>query len=66
MRNPVAAALRLIGWGWILVRHDALMPREIPPLVPETPDDVRRHREAEIRRSHRLARKAEIGAGRRA
>jgi uncharacterized protein (TIGR00369 family) len=38
--------------------------REIPGLRPETPDDVRRHREAEIRRSHRLARKAEITAGR--
>ena len=34
MRHPVAAALRLIGWGWILIRHDALMPREITPLLP--------------------------------
>ena len=40
--------------------------REVPPLVPETPDDLRRHREAEIRRAHRLARKSEIEAGRRA
>ena len=35
-------------------------PREGPALRPETPEEVRRHREAEIRRSHRLARKAEI------
>ena len=41
-------------------------PREVPPLVPETEDDLRRYREAEIRRAHRLARKTEIDAGRRA
>jgi len=40
-------------------------PREISGLVPETPDEVRRQREAEIRRAHRLARKAEIDRGRR-
>ena len=40
------------------------LPREIPPLVPETPDEVRRMREAEIRRAHRLARKQEILAAR--
>jgi acyl-CoA hydrolase len=39
-------------------------PREIPGLDPQTPDEVRRMREAEIRRSHRLARKAEIDEGR--
>ena len=35
-------------------------PREIPGLTPETPDEVRRMREAEIRRAHRLAKKREI------
>lgn len=39
-------------------------PRAVPPLRPETPDEVRRMREAEIRRTSRLARKAEIEAGR--
>lgn len=36
----------------------------VPPLAPETPDEVRRMREAEIRRAHRLARKQEIDQGR--
>jgi len=40
-------------------------PRAMPPLAPETPEEVRRMREAEIRRSHRLARKEEILAARR-
>ncbi|HEX5088745.1 MAG TPA: hypothetical protein VFV89_13125 [Nocardioides sp.] len=39
-------------------------PRAVPPLAPETDDEVRRMREAEIRRAHRLARKKEIEAGR--
>jgi acyl-CoA hydrolase len=39
-------------------------PRPIPALAPETPDEERRMREAEIRRAHRLAQKAEIDEGR--
>ena len=39
-------------------------PREIPSLAATSPQEVRRMREAEIRRSHRLARKAEIDEGR--
>lgn len=39
-------------------------PREIPGLLTETPDERRRQREAEIRRAHRLARRAEIEEGR--
>jgi len=42
------------------------VPRDVPPLRPETDDEVRRMREAEIRRRHRLARKQEILAARRA
>lgn len=34
--------------------------REVPRLVPQTPDEERRMHEAEIRRAHRLAKKAEI------
>jgi len=34
VRNPVAAFLRLTGWLWVLVRHDALVPREVTPLLP--------------------------------
>ena len=39
-------------------------PRPSPRLAPQTPAEVRREREAEIRRAHRLARRAEIEAGR--
>jgi acyl-CoA hydrolase len=38
--------------------------RPVPSLRAETPADERRMREAEIRRAHRLARRAEIEAGR--
>ena len=36
----------------------------VPGLIAETPTEVRRLREAEIRRAHRLARKMEIDQGR--
>ncbi|HVE74548.1 MAG TPA: acyl-CoA thioesterase [Mycobacteriales bacterium] len=35
-------------------------PREVPPGLPETPDERRRWREAEIRRASRLARREAI------
>jgi acyl-CoA hydrolase len=38
--------------------------RPVPPLRPETEDDERRMREADIRRRHRLAARAAIEAGR--
>ncbi|MFL6022345.1 MAG: acyl-CoA thioesterase, partial [Marmoricola sp.] len=39
-------------------------PRPVPPLAPETPDEIRRLREASIRRAHRRAAKQEILEGR--
>ncbi len=33
VRRPFASALRLAAAGWVLVRHDALIPREIDPLL---------------------------------
>ncbi|GAA0941504.1 acyl-CoA thioesterase [Kribbella koreensis] len=41
-------------------------PRPVPQVVPETDEDHRRMREAEIRRSHRLARRQAIIASREA
>lgn len=39
-------------------------PRQVPPVLPETDEDRRRFAEAEIRRSHRLARRSAILASR--
>ena len=35
-------------------------PRRVPPVVPETERDKRRYQEAQIRRTHRLARRRAI------
>ena len=43
---------------------DAGRPRPVPPLVAVSEDEVRRFTEAEIRRRHRLARRAEIESSR--
>ena len=34
MTSPVSSVARLIGAGWVLVRHDALAPRELAPQLP--------------------------------
>ncbi|WP_282009028.1 2-polyprenylphenol 6-hydroxylase [Brevundimonas aveniformis] len=34
VRNPVTAFFRLWGWLWVLARYDALVPREVNPLLP--------------------------------
>ena len=39
-------------------------PTEVPPLRPETPDEQRRAREAQLRRDHRLAERERIEAAR--
>jgi uncharacterized protein (TIGR00369 family) len=41
-------------------------PRPVPAVRPETQDDIRRYAEAQIRRTHRLARRDEIRAAREA
>lgn len=35
-------------------------PRQVPPVIPETERDKRRYQEAQIRRTHRLARRRAI------
>ncbi|MGV3565068.1 MAG: acyl-CoA thioesterase [Nocardioides sp.] len=65
--DPSADGLHVASAYFVFVAIDEDgRPRAVPPLVPETDDDLRRYREAEIRRAHRLARKTEIDAGRRA
>jgi uncharacterized protein (TIGR00369 family) len=39
-------------------------PRPVPAVLPETPEEERRWREAQIRRAHRLAARAEIESSR--
>lgn len=63
--DPAAEPLHVASAYFVFVAIDADgKAREIAPLLPETPDEVRRHREAGIRRSHRLARRQEIESGR--
>src|SRR3954452_24478018 len=63
--DPAIDALHVASAYFVFVAIDEDgNPREVPPLAPETPGEVRRMREAEIRRSHRLAKKQEIATGR--
>ena len=63
--EPGAGGLHVASAYFVFVAIDAEgRPREIPPLQAESPADVRRAREAEIRRAHRLAKKQEIESGR--
>lgn len=34
MANPIASGVRLLAAGWVLIRHDALAPRELEPYLP--------------------------------
>jgi acyl-CoA hydrolase len=60
-RDPVHVASAYLVF--VAIDEDG-NPRPIPPLAPETDQERRRMREAEIRRAHRLAKKLEIEAGR--
>ena len=63
--DPSVHSLHVASAYFVFVAIDADgRSRPIPSLRPEGPDEVRRMREAEIRRAHRLARKQEIDSGR--
>lgn len=63
--DPSTTSLHVASAYFVFVAVDgAGRARQVPGLVPETPDELRRHREAEIRRAHRLARRRAIEAGR--
>jgi acyl-CoA hydrolase len=63
--DPSTTALHVASAYFVFVAVDAEgRARPIPSLVPETADEVRRMREAEIRRHHRLSKRQEIDAAR--
>lgn len=63
--DPEAPRVHVASAYFVMVRIDEdRRPVAIPPLRVETPTDQRRQREAQIRRAHRLARRAEIEQGR--
>jgi acyl-CoA hydrolase len=63
--DPSVTSLHVASAYFVFVAIDADgRAREIPGIAPESPDEVRRMREAEIRRAHRLAKRQEILSGR--
>ncbi len=63
--DPSSEPLHVASAYFVFVAVDtAGRPRAVPPLLPQSPEEVRRMREAEIRRAHRLAKKQEIDSGR--
>jgi acyl-CoA hydrolase len=65
--DPAAEGLHVASAYFVFVAIDADgQSRPVPPLLPTTPEEERRMREAEIRRAHRLAKKREIDLGREA
>lgn len=64
--DPTTDLLHVASAYFVFVAIDgAGAARPVPPLRSEHAEDERRMREAEIRRSHRLARRAEIESSRR-
>jgi acyl-CoA hydrolase len=63
--DPSVISLHVASAYFVFVAIDADgRAREIPGVAPESPDEVRRMREARIRRAHRLAKRQEILKGR--
>lgn len=63
--DPAAPMVHVASAYFVMVAIDERQRAvAVPALRPETPDELRRWREAEIRRAHRLAKKAEIVAAR--
>ncbi|MBW8806353.1 MAG: acyl-CoA thioesterase [Catenulisporales bacterium] len=64
--NEAGTAPRHVASAYLVfvAVDDKGQPRAVPPLILETDLDRRRHAEAEIRRSHRLARRHAIQAAR--
>lgn len=63
--DPSVTSLHVASAYFVFVAIDADgRSREIPGVAPESPDEVRRMREARIRRAHRLAKRQEILTGR--
>jgi acyl-CoA hydrolase len=60
--NPVTAEVRHTSTAYltmVALDHDG-KPTPVPELVPETEDEIRRQREAELRRANRLAERDQI------
>jgi acyl-CoA hydrolase len=63
--DPSVISLHVASAYFVFVAIDADgRARGIPGVAPESPDEVRRMREARIRRAHRLAKRQEILTGR--
>jgi acyl-CoA hydrolase len=64
--SPISGEVRHTSTAYLtmVVLDDDGSPTEAPPLLAESPEEQRRMREAELRRSNRLAEREQIRAGR--